>query len=239
MTSDAAHVDILAIGAHPDDIELGCGGILAKLTRQEKNIVILDLTRGEMGTRGDAVQREKEACRAAEILGVSCRENAGLPDGGLSNTAAQQGAIIPFIRKYRPRILMVLMTPDRHPDHTAAHMLSRDANFFSGLKQIETGQEPWRAAHLYYYHPYTEFSGTPSCIVDISDTFELKMQSLRAYESQFHNPSFNGPPTFIATMEFWEGIEIRARFWGQRIGTKYGEPLYTDGPLRLDTLPGL
>ena len=232
-------VDILAIGAHPDDIELGCGGILAKLARQGKRIAILDLTRGELGSRGDAEQRRREAQRAGEILGIAWRDTVGLPDGALSNTCDQQRKIIPYIRKLRPHLLLALMVPDRHPDHAAAQALARDANYFSGLTRIDTGEPPYRTPRVYYFHPYTEFAGTPPCIVDISDSFGTKMEALRAYESQFHNPAFSGPDTFIASPEFWDGIEIRARFWGNRIGVTYGEPLYCDGPLPLDTLPGL
>lgn len=239
MTNETPQVHVLVIGAHPDDVELGCGGILAKLTGQEKTVVILDLTAGELGSRGTVEQRHEEARRASSILGVVCRENAGLPDGGLANTSEQQRRIIPYIRKHRPKVLIALMAPDRHPDHAAAHALSRDANYYGGLSQIDTDQKPYRAPQLFYFHPYTEYAGSPSCVVDISDTFETKLQALKAYESQFHNPSFQGTSTFISTQSFWENIEIRARFWGHRIGTTYGEPLYHDGPLALNSLPGI
>ena len=239
MTSEMQEMDVLAIGAHPDDVELGCGGILAKLALQGKRVCILDLTQGEMGTRGSAEERRSEALQAAGILGISLRLNAGLPDGGLSNSCEQQRVIIPFIRGCRPRVLLALMAPDRHPDHGAAHALCRDANFYAGLRRIETGQEAYRVPLVYYYHPYTEYSGTPPCVVDISDAFALKLEALRAYKSQFHNPDYPGPSTFIASQEFWEGVEVRARFWGQRIGTSYGEPLYADGPIPLEGIPGL
>jgi len=239
VTTQTPQADVLVIGAHPDDVELGCGGILAKLCKQQRYVVILDLTQGELGSRGSAELRQQEARRASELLGIACRETVGLPDGGLANTNEQQRRIIPYIRKHRPRVLIALMAPDRHPDHAAAHALSRDANYYAGLSQIDTDQEPYRAPQLYYFHPYTEYAGSPACVVDISDTFETKLQALQAYESQFHNPSFNGASTFISTQSFWENIEIRARFWGHRIGTTYGEPLYHDGPLALDTLPGI
>ncbi len=232
-------VDVLAIGAHPDDVELGCGGMLAKLSQQGKRVIVLDLTRGEMGSRGDADLREQEAAEAARILGVHCRDNAQLPDGGLANTTEQQRVIIPFIRKYRPRAILTLMAPDRHPDHGAAHALGRDANYYAGLQRIDTGQEPYRAPHIYYFHPYTEFAGAPPCVFDISEVFEKKINALKAYASQFHNPDFQGAPTFISTQEFWDGIETRARFWGGRIHVEFGEPLYADAPLPLSTLPGL
>lgn len=231
--------DVLAIGAHPDDVELGCGGLLAKLSRQGHRVVMLDLTRGELGSRGDAEARAGEAAAAARILGVAGRDNAGLPDGGLANTTEQQRVIIPFIRKYRPQAILTLMAPDRHPDHAAAHALGRDANYYAGLQRIDTQQTPWRAPRIFYFHPYTEFAGVPPCVIDISDVFDVKIEALKAYASQFHNPDYPGPPTFIASKEFWDGIETRARFWGARIGTTYGEPLYADGPVPLETLPGM
>ncbi len=232
-------VDVLAIGAHPDDVELACGGLLINLKRQGKRVAVLDLTRGEMGTRGDVEQREKEAKAAAYIMGIRFREDAELPDSRLANTTEQQRAIIPFIRKYRPKIICALMAPDRHPDHAAAHALSRDANYYSGLAQIDTGQEPYRAPRIYYFYPYAELAGAPPCVVDISEVFETKMKALQAYESQFHNPHFPGPATQISSKEFWEGIETRARYWGGRIGVEFGEPMYTDSPLKLATLPDL
>ena len=239
MMDETRAMDILAIGAHPDDVELGCGGILAKLARRGNRVALLDLTKGELGSRGNAVLRLEEARCAMETLGLAARDNVGLPDGSLANTPEQQRQIIPFIRNYRPKVLIALMAPDRHPDHAAAHALSRDANFYAGLSKIETGQEPFRAPQIYYFHPYTEYAGDPSCIIDISETFDVKLRALQSYKSQFHNPGYKGPATFISTQAFWDGIEVWARFWGNRIGVKYGEPLYHDGPLPLDILPGL
>ncbi len=239
MDANGNSVDVLAIGAHPDDVELACGGLLIKLVNEGKRVAILDLTQGEMGSRGDADQRSSEAEAAAAIMGVHAREEADLSDTRLANTTEQQRAIIPFIRKYRPTIICALMAPDRHPDHAAAHALSRDANYYSGLTRIETGQPPYRAPRIYYFYPYTELAGAPPCVVDISDVFDQKMEALRAYKSQFHNPKYNGPSTHISSQEFWEDIKMRARYWGGRIGTQYGEPLYTETPLLLNTLPGL
>ncbi len=232
-------VDVLAVGAHPDDLELACGGLLVKLARQGKRVVILDLTRGEMGSRGDAAQRTREAEAAAKVMGVYARENADLPDSQVANSSEQQRVVIPFIRKYRPAIVCGLMAPDRHPDHTAAHALTRDANYFAGLKRIDTGQPPYRAPRIFYFYPYVDLAGTPPCVVDISDTFEQKLEALRAYQSQFHNPDFPGQETYISSKPFWDGIEIRARYWGGHIGVTYGEPLYGAAPLPLSTVPGL
>ena len=232
-------VDVLAIGAHPDDVELACGGLLIKLAQEGKKVAILDLTRGEMGSRGNAEVRASEAATAAEIMGIYKREGIDLPDTRLANTTEQQREIIPFIRHYRPAIICALMAPDRHPDHAAAHALSRDANYYSGLSRIDTGQEPYRTPRIFYFYPYAELAGAPPCVVDISEVFETKMKALQAYESQFHNPHFPGPATQISSKEFWEGIETRARYWGGRIGVEFGEPMYTDSPLKLSTLPDL
>ncbi|HPO15568.1 MAG TPA: bacillithiol biosynthesis deacetylase BshB1 [Candidatus Hydrogenedentes bacterium] len=231
-------VDILAIGAHPDDIELGIGGLIAKLAREGRTIALLDLTRGEMGTRGTPELRAQEAEAAAKILGVAHRENANLPDGGLANTSEQQQKIIPFLRKFRPAVILAPMAPDRHPDHQAAHALVRDANFFAGLEHIDTGQKPHRTPQLFFYHPYFEHA-MPTWIANISSHFSTKMDALRAYASQFHNPSGQGPETFISSKSFWDSIQTRAAYWGSRIGAAHGEALYADGPIRLDHVPGL
>jgi len=231
-------VDVLAIGAHPDDVELGIGGLLHKLVKMGRTVAILDLTRGEMGTRGTSEVRAREAAAAAKILGITHRDNAGLPDGGIANNAEQQQKVIPFIRTYRPSILLAPMSPDRHPDHQAAHALARDANFLAGLERLDTGQERYRTPQLYFYHPYVEHV-MPAWIVDISDHFPVKMDALRAYASQFHNPSRPGTETFISSKAFWDSIQTRAAYWGSRIGAAHGEALYADGPIRLDSLPGL
>lgn len=230
--------DVLAIGAHPDDLELGIGGLLHKLTQHGYRVAILDLTRGEMGTNGTPEQRLEEAHAAARILGVEDRVNAGLPDGAVANTTEQQRAVIPFIRKYRPKMLFATMTPDRHPDHAAAHALVRDANFFSGLAKIDTGQEPYRTPRAYYYHPYTE-AETPSLIVDITGHMDAKLESLRAHASQFHQPGQEKRPTRIASKEFWDSIETRAAYWGARINAAHGEALYSLDLIGTDLPPGL
>ena len=232
------NVDVLAVGAHPDDVELGVGGLIHKLTQRGLEVAVLDLTRGEMGSRGAVEERAVEASRAAEILGVALRENANLPDSALANTRDQQSRVIPFLRRFRPRILLTTMDNDRHPDHRAAHALVRDAAYFSGLARIETDAPPYRPPITYYYHPYYE-DQPPPFIIDISDHLEIKLEALRAHASQFHNPEHLGPPTFISSAGFWESIRTRAAYWGSRIHAAYGEPLYAPGPVRLDLPPGL
>ena len=231
-------VHVLAIGAHPDDVELGVGGTVHKLTQRGYSVAILDLTQGEMGTRGSVAERAEEGKAAARILGVAVRECAGLPDGGLANTTEQQRRIIPFIRKHRPAMLLIPKAPDRHPDHAAAHGLARDANYFSGLERIETGEERHRTPRAYFYNPYFE-SEMPSLIVDISDHFEAKLEALGAHASQFHNPDYPGKETFISSRRFWESITTRAAYWGQQIGAAYGEPLFSEAPIALDLPLGL
>ncbi|MBI4558733.1 MAG: bacillithiol biosynthesis deacetylase BshB1 [Candidatus Hydrogenedentes bacterium] len=231
-------VDVLAIGAHPDDVEIGIGGLIHKLAKQGVRVAILDMTAGELASRGTLEERGKESTLAAERLGVTQRENAGLPDGKLSDAADQRVRIIPFIRSFRPRLLLAPAANDRHPDHEAAHHLVRAANFLSGLTRIETGRDPYRVPVIYYYqvHGHGE---VPPFVVDISEHYEAKLHALRAYESQLHNPDYEGPKTYVSSPEFWEFIQTRAAFWGNRIGVKYGEPLYADLPVRVDLPLGL
>lgn len=230
-------VDILAVGAHPDDVELGVGGLVRKLARRGLRVGILDLSRGELSSRGTVEERVDESRRAAEILGVERRVCAGLPDGEICNTQEQQRRVIPFLRELRPRVLVAPMRGDRHPDHAAAHALVRDANYFSGLGRID-GLEPYRAPRVYFYHPYFE-EAMPAFIVDITDDFDAKMESLRAHASQFFNPAYEGRQTFISTASFWDSIQVRAAYWGSRAGVRYGEALYADGPVLIDVPPGI
>lgn len=232
------NVDVLAVGAHPDDVELGVGGLIHKLTQRGLKVGILDLTRGEMGSRGTVEERAIEAARGAEIMGAVQRENAGLPDGAVANTHEQQMRVIPFLRRCRPRVLLATMDNDRHPDHRAAHALVRDAAYFSGLFRIETDAAPFRPQTIYYYHPYGE-EAPPPFIVDISAHFDAKLEALRAHASQFHNPGHAGPATYISSAAFWETIRTRAAYWGSRIGVAYGEALYSCGPAAIDVPPGL
>lgn len=232
-------LDVLAVGAHPDDVDLGVGGTLHKLARAGRTIGVLDLTRGEMGTRGTPEDRIREAADAARILGLAVRENAGLPDGGLSNSVEHRLPIVRAIRRHRPKILLAPMAPDRHPDHEAAHDLARDANFFAGLRRLETEEPPFRCPAIFYYYPYYDGSAPPAFIIDISADFEAKLDALRAFRSQLYNPDYPAPGTWIASKEFWVTIEARARFCGARIGADFGEPFFADGAIGLATLPGL
>lgn len=238
-TDRVPNVDVLAIGAHPDDVELGVGGLIVKWVRAGVKVAILDLTRGEMGTRGSVEERADEAAQAARILGVLHRGNAALPDGAIANSTVQQHALVPWIRQYRPRIILSHAPVDRHPDHRRAHDLVRDANFFAGLAGVGAAGEPYRAPMLYFYAPYVDDSNDPDLVVDVSETFETKLEALRAYRSQFHNPAYSGRETLVSSQAFWESIPLRARYWGTRIGVAYGEPLMAHGPLGVQLPPGL
>lgn len=231
-------LDVLAVGAHPDDVEVGIGGIVAKLAKQGHRVAILDLTEGELATRGSVEERRAEAQFAARILGIAQRANAKLPDGAIANDGPMRQTLIGILRSLRPRVLLCPMHTDRHPDHDAAHYLVRDANYLAGLARIDTGHAPHRAAHVCYYRVYGETT-PPNAVIDVSETFETKLAALRAYKSQLFNPQYEGAETFVSSETFWNSIATRASYWGARIGVAYGEPLYSETPIALSTLPGL
>ncbi|MCC6488924.1 MAG: bacillithiol biosynthesis deacetylase BshB1 [Candidatus Hydrogenedentes bacterium] len=231
-------VDVLCVGAHPDDVEVGIGGLVHKLVRAGHTIGILDLTRGELGTRGSIEERAEEAQDAARILGVSFRENVGLPDGAIANTRESQGLVIPFLRRFRPKVLIAPHEPDRHPDHSAAHRLIADANYFSGLAKLRCEGAPYRCPRVYFYRVYGE-SVQPQMLFDITQEFPVKLRALQAFRSQFFNPQYEGAPTYVASEAFWESIQSRAAYWGSRAGVAFAEPLYALEPVILAVPPGL
>lgn len=231
-------VDVLAIGAHPDDVELGVGGLVCKLCQAGYRVVIVDLTEGELASRGTVAERRTEAENAAAILGVAERENVGLPDGGLVNTPEQRRILARFIRKYRPQVLLAPMKDDRHPDHHAAHFLAQDANYFAGVAGVDAGHSPYRVPHVYYYRVYGD-SSSPQFVIDVSAQMEKKLEALRAYRSQFHNPDYQGEPTYVASPEFWESIQARAASLGARIGVACAEGLHIDTPVVIELPIGL
>ncbi len=219
-------LDILAIGAHPDDVEMNCGATLAKEIAAGKKVGILDLTQGELGTRGTPEIRREEAATAAKILGVSVRENIGLADGFFTNNKASQLAIIEILRKYRPEIVLCNAIDDRHIDHGKGSKLASDACFLSGLRKIETKYEgelqgAWRPKHVYHYIQWKEIE--PDFVVDISDFMDVKMDSVFAYKSQFYNIDSPEPATPISSKNATESLRYRNRNFGRLIGTEYGE----------------
>jgi bacillithiol biosynthesis deacetylase BshB1 len=232
-------LDALFFGSHPDDVELTCGGTVIKLVKARREIGIIDLSRGELSTRGTVDLRQKEAVKANKVLGIKIRENLKLKDGDLANTFENRLKIIRTIRKYTPRILFLPYPKDRHPDHINASVLIREASFYSGLAKIKTKvsgieQKPYRPGKLIYYMHAYPFE--PSFIVDISDEFKSKIDSIKCYRSQFFDPlNRNEPETFISDKKFLEFIEAKARFYGFQIGVKYGEPFYSDEKLIINS----
>ncbi len=219
-------LDILAIGAHPDDVELGCGGTVAKEVANGKKVGILDLTRGELGTRGTAETRDQEAADAAKILGVVVRENVAFADGFFINDKAHQLEVIKMIRKYQPEIVLCNAIDDRHIDHGKGSELVSDACFLSGLIKIETSvngesQSPWRPKGVYHYIQWKDLK--PDVVVDITGFMEQKMTSVFAYKTQFYNPDSKEPETPISSKNFSDSIEYRARNTGRMVGVEYAE----------------
>jgi len=217
---------ILAIATHPDDIELGCAGTLIKHVRMGQAVGILDLTEGELGTRGTVDTRYREAADAARLMGVAVRENAQMRDGFFRNDEEHQLKLISYIRHYQPDIVIANALADRHPDHGRGGRLIADACFLAGLKRVETTrdgvqQQAWRPKRVFHMIQDRHFE--PSFIVDISDTFATKMDAIRCYRSQFHDPASGEPVTYIATADFLQQIEARDSVTGKRIGVKYGE----------------
>jgi bacillithiol biosynthesis deacetylase BshB1 len=229
-------LDVLAIGAHPDDVDLSCGGTVIKLARQGYRVGIIDLTEGELGTRGSRELRLKEAEAARIILGALIRENLKIPDGNIENTTENRSQLIRMIRRYRPEILLIPHSMDRHPDHEHAHVLAREAWFYSGLEKIPTdngglSQEPWRPRAYYHFMQWFEF--VPSFIVDVSAEYDRRMEAVRAFRSQFFDPESNERSTILSTPEFLEMLRTRLENYGDRIGKRYGEPFYSPAPIEV------
>lgn len=219
-------LDILAIGVHPDDVELSCSGTLLKHRAIGKKAGILDLTRGELGTRGNAQLRTKEAVAAAGILGIEMREQLQLADGFFENTESSIREIITVIRKYKPEIVLANAVSDRHPDHGRAAKLIADACFYSGLVKIETvfdgkAQDAWRPKAVYHY--IQDQFIHPDFVVDISEHAEKKREAIMAFSSQFFNPASGEPETPISSPEFLEALFSKMSIWGRSIGVKYAE----------------
>lgn len=235
-------LDILAFGAHPDDVELGCGATIAKEISLGKKVGIVDLTRGELGTRGSAEIRDKEAAKSAEILGVEERENLGFRDGFFVNDETHQLEIIKMIRKYRPEIVLCNAIDDRHIDHGKGSKLVSDACFLSGLRRIQTQlngieQEEWRPKLVYHYIQWKNI--TPDFVVDVSGFMDKKIASVMAYSSQFYNPNSDEPISPIATKNFTESIEYRAKDLGRLIFADYAEGFTVERYVAVNSLADL
>lgn len=230
-------LDVLAFGAHPDDVELACAGTLNKLVKQGKKVGIVDLTEGEMGTRGSGEIRLQEAQDAADILGVHVRENLNLGDAWFTIDKESIIAVIRMIRKYQPEIVIMNALDDRHIDHGKGAELVKQAAFLSGLVKIETeldgvAQERWRAKHHFNYIQFRHME--PDMVVDITDEFDVKMESIRAYKTQFYDPNSKEKSTLIAKPEFLDFVEARSREHGAAIGATFGEGFVSATPIPVD-----
>ncbi|MEZ4873892.1 MAG: bacillithiol biosynthesis deacetylase BshB1 [Flavobacteriaceae bacterium] len=235
-------LDILAIGAHPDDVEMSCGATLAKEISLGKKVGILDLTRGELGTRGSAEIRDEEAAAAAKILGVSMRHNLELADGFFVNNHVTQLEVIKIIRKYRPEVVLCNAVDDRHIDHGKGSKLVSDACFLSGLRKIESiyegnHQHEWRPKHVYHYIQWKEL--TPDFVVDVTGFMEKKLEAVFAYKSQFYDPNSDEPETPISSKNTMESLRYRNQNLGRLIGTDYGEGFTVERYVAVNSLSDL
>jgi bacillithiol biosynthesis deacetylase BshB1 len=238
-------LDLLAIGVHPDDVELGCSGTIINEIRKGKKVGIVDLTQGELGTRGTIDTRYAEAAEASRIMGIHARENLKMRDGFFANDEKHQLELIRIIRKYQPEIVLANALEDRHPDHGRAGKLIADACFLAGLIKIETRdeegniQDRWRPKYVLHY--IQDRLQEPDLLVDISDVFEQRMKAVEAYSTQFYNPDMEteGPATYISTPDFRESVVARARMLGKRIGVRYAEGFTTQKTLGISSLDAL
>lgn len=226
-------LDLLAFAAHPDDVELNCAGTIIKLADMGYKTGVIALTRGEMSTRGTTQLRQLEFETAARIMGLAIFKCLDLPDTHIAVSQINKLKIIKEIRCYRPRLVFAPYWQDRHPDHCHCSHLVREAAFFAGVKKIVTEQAQFRPSAVIYFSGLIDFS--PSFVVDISATHDRKLQAIRAYQSQFHNPTVSDDQdvTFISTPEFLESIITKSRFWGAKIGVRYGEPFLVRSPLNI------
>lgn len=235
-------IQLLAIAVHPDDVELGCAGTLMMEKLQGKTIGVVDLTRGELGTRGTPELRELEAEKAAGIMGLDIRENLGMKDGFFQNNEENQRKLIRSIRKYRPEIVLASPLEDRHPDHGRAGKLISDSCFLSGLRKIFTlddqGKEQGNWRPKYIFHFIQDRFYQPSFVYDISAAFDRKLEAIRAYSSQFHSTTYNKdePQTYISGPEFLDSIIGRAQMLGKMIGVKYAEGFISEKMIGVSSL---
>lgn len=224
-------LDILAFGVHPDDVELGCAGTVIASLQQGKTVGVIDLTRGELGTRGNVDTRNSESAAAAKVMGVQVRENLDMADGFFEHSQENVLKIIRVLRKYQPEVILCNAPEDRHPDHGRSSKLVSDASFLSGLRKIETTdngkrQEAWRPKYVFQYiqDRYIE----PDFVFDISAFHDKKMQAIQCYATQFYNPELDEPNTYISSPDFLESVGSRAKIFGKRIGVKFAEGFLTD-----------
>ncbi len=227
-------VDLLFFGAHPDDVELSAGGTIARAAAGGARVAIVDLTRGEMGTRGTPATRSREAQASAKILGAISREQLDFGDGGLRTGREEELSIIEVVRRLRPKLVFAPYPDDRHPDHTRTGRIITEASFYAGLRQLHTKFAAHRPQTVIYF--LQNYALPPSFVVDVSAAWKKKMKSIAAFKSQFYDPKSKEPKTFISDPKFLEMIEARGRHYGALIGAKYGEAFVTKQPPRVDDL---
>lgn len=227
-------IDCLAFGAHPDDVELFCSGLLIKLQKQGYTTGIIDLTKGELSTNGTPEIRQIETQEASLVLKISIRVNLGFEDGNIDNNKENRAEIIKYLRKLKPDIILLPYWEDRHPDHVASSKIIEDASFYSGLSKIITQQEPFRPKMVLYYMMHTTF--TPSFIVDISGEMDTKIKAIQAYASQFNQSKVGNNLTYINQPEFFDSIINRAKFYGYEIKSNFGEPYFYKGIFRINNI---
>ncbi len=223
---------VVAFGAHPDDIELGCGGTLIRLAQNGHEVILIDLTRGELGTRGTVETRGKEAAAAAALLGAAVRENLGLPDGNVRSTPAAKRRVAEVVRRFRPGLVLLPHRKDRHPDHVHASRLVYEGTFLAGLPRYETEHPAFRPQRLAYYMGWEPF--LPSFVVDASAQFERKLAAIRVYESQFSAADPTYPPTRLTSPQTQQLVESRMAYLGSLIGRQYGEGFLLRGTLAVE-----
>ena len=228
----AEQVDVIFFGAHPDDVELSAGGTAAKFVRDGLRVGIVDLTRGEMGTRGTPQTRKREAANAAKALGATFRTHLDFGDGNLQTGREQELEIIALLRMHRPRIVFAPYPDDRHPDHTRTGRIVTEASFYAGLKALETGSPAHRPQTVIYY--LQNYMLPPTFVADVTRAWKTKMKAIYAFKSQFHDPKSKEPRTFISDPAFLEMIEGRGRHFGVMIGAGYGEAFITKQPPRIN-----
>jgi bacillithiol biosynthesis deacetylase BshB1 len=227
-------LDFLFFAAHPDDAEIFCGGTVSRLVSQNYKVGIIDLTKGELSTRGTVEIRAKETHEATKILNIHHRSNLGIADGNIDNTQENRIKIEEAIREQKPKIVFVPYNEDRHPDHINASKVVTEACFYSGLVKIETKHPAFRPKSVIYY--FSHVVREPSFIVDISDYLETKIKAIKAFKSQFFNPDSTQPETFISNKRFIESIEGRARYFGHQIGVEYGEPFFVKSKIKINNI---
>ena len=230
-------LDILAFGAHPDDIELACSGTIIKHLKNGLKIGIIDLSRGELGTRGTVNTRNQETINSTKVLGVQLRENMDFKDGLFENNEQNKIALIKKIREYRPEVVLTNAANDRHPDHGRSSDLTLDSCFLSGLEKIETNQKVWRPKHIYHYIQFNTI--LPDFVIDITEEMDKKLESVLCYKTQFYNPESKESETIISSEDFLESVKYRARDLGRQSDCKYAEGFISNQTLKINSLKDL